>query len=703
MTLLRVTTKAFAASLVCLCCSAPLWATESGDPSQVTGEARAPLSPRNANYTITVRLDPETKMLEGRQVVLWRNIQDQAAAELRFHLYWNAWRNRESTWLREDRHRGRSDRGDEIATGDWSYMEVESIRWLAPEGSSEPDVDLGSTLAYVSPDDGNPADRTAFKVDLPMPVGPGESVEVEVSWRAKIPRTFARTGFRGNYFFLAHWFPKLGVFENGAWTTNQFHSATEFYSDYGIYDVAMTVPRGWVLGATGRLVDKSSNPDGTETHRHVQEDVHAFTWTTSSGYVELRDRFTHPDLPPVEIRLLMQPEHLKQAERHFTATKEALKHYGTWYGPYPYGHVTVVDPAYGSGAGGMEYPTLFTAGTRLFNPFGSGRPEGVTIHEAGHQFWYGIVGNNEFDHAWLDEGLNSFSDARVYDESFGKARYTKRYFVPQGMRARDGFFPVRFDDVALSRELDGNGYARYRSSAVTDTQVRPTWRYHPQTAAGISYSRSAIWLHTLERYLGWPNLQNILSTFFDRWKFRHPTGEDFFAVASEAGGEDLNWFFDEVVRSARTFDYAIDSVESWELESEGYFERDDELEFVSVEDAEEEIDTDEATRPSDYRSSVVVRRLGSGRFPVEVEIEFEDGTLTTRNWDGRYRWKEFIFEGPSKVLRATVDPERILLLDTNYTNNTRTRKAQDRWPAVKWAGRWLVWLQDFAHTMAFFA
>ena len=113
------------------------------------------------------------------------------------------------------------------------------------------------------------------------------------------------------------------------------------------------------------------------------------------------------------MRLLLQPEHAAQAERHFDATRETLTHYGEWFGAYPYGHITIVDPAYQSDADGMEYPTLFTAGTRwLVAPRGL-TPESVTIHEAGHQWWYGMVGSNEFEDAWMDEGLNTFSTARV--------------------------------------------------------------------------------------------------------------------------------------------------------------------------------------------------------------------------------------------------------------------------------------------------
>ena len=656
-----------------------------------------PLSPRNANYTIEVKLHPAARLLEGRQVLQWRNIQERPTGELRFHLYWNGWRNNQSSWMREDRYRGRSDRADQIADEDWSYCEVEAIRLLA--SADRADADLLPTFRYLWIDDGNVDDRTLFKVDLPQPVQPGETVEIELEWTARVPRTFARTGYRGNFFFIAHWFPKLAVYEADGWNAHQYHAATEYYSDYGVYDVSLNVPAGWTVGATGREEERRDNRDGTETHRYLQADVHGFAWTTSPSYVELRNRFEEPGLPEVELRLLMQPEHLRQADRHFAATKAALKYYGSWFGPYPYRHLTVIDPAYGSGAGGMEYPTLFTAGTRLFNPYGGGRPEGVTIHEAGHQFWYGVVGNNEFEQAWIDEGLNSFADSRVMVTAFPDWYYSKRYLTPPGTEAGRGFLPVLFRDLPLRREVEGDGRGRYRRTAVSDLQTDPTWSYHPRTASGISYSRTATWLHTLERYLGWERLQRVLSTFYARYSFDHPTGEDLFRVAGEAAGEDLNWFFNEVVRRANTFDYAVETVGSYRVKVEGYGEREGRPVLLDEEGAESAVDD---APPPVYRSEVVVRRNGSGVFPVDLLLVFEDDETIRRSWDGKGRWKLFAHEGAAKLEYAEVDPDRVLLLDLDWTNNSRYRKPHDRWPAVKWAGKWTAWLQDLLLTFVSF-
>ncbi len=259
-------------------------------------------------------------------------------------------------------------------------MDVTAIRLLA--GGSTAMADLLGGAHYIAPDDGNADDRTVLAVPLPKAVGPGETIAVEVSWTAHVPRTFARTGAVGNSFFLAQWFPKLGVLEDGGWNTHQFHASTEFFSDYGVYDVRMTVPRGWVVGATGVERSRTDTPTGKTVHQYVQEDVHDFAWTTSPDYIVKTGKFEHKRLQAVEMRLLIQPEHASQADRYFMATRATLRSYGEWYGPYPYGHITIVDPAFQTEAGGMEYPTLFTGGTNWLAPLTvtrSGRRDGARV------------------------------------------------------------------------------------------------------------------------------------------------------------------------------------------------------------------------------------------------------------------------------------------------------------------------------------
>ena len=328
------------------------------------------------------------------------------------------------------------------------------------------------------------------------------------------------------------------------------------------------------------------------THHYYAEDVHDFAWTTSPDFLDLDARFEHPDLPDVDIRLLLQPEHAGQADRHIAATQATLKYFGEWFGAYPYDDLTVVDPAWQSGTGGMEYPTLFTAGSRWLAPRTVDTPEGVTVHEAGHQFFYGVVGNNEFEHAWLDEGLTTFATARALDEFVEPSLTSTRFF--------GGFIPWVFDDIPWSRATDGNRWAGYRRNARMDAQATPTYRYWPGTAGSITYNKTALWLHTLERHLGWPTLQRAMSAYYDAWRFRHPSPQAFFDAVGDAAGTDLRWFFDQVHGTAAVFDYGVDALTTRRAAARGFFEGDRRPVF----------DADAPAAAGLFETTVVVRRYG---------------------------------------------------------------------------------------------
>jgi hypothetical protein len=658
--------------------------TEVGAPPEAALDLAAPApgarSARNASYSIDVALDRARRMLRGREILTWRNISRVATSELRFHLYYNAWKNTASTWLREAFRSGPRRIPRALPAADLGWIDISAIR-LIP--GTAPPVDLASGLRFVAPDDGNADDQTVMSVALPSPVASGETVTVEIEWTSQIPRTFSRTGGVGNFYFLGQWFPKIGVLEDTGWNCHQFHAGTEFYADYGVYDVRMTVPKGWVVGATGTERSRRE-ANGATTHEYYQEDVHDFAWTTSPDYLEQHARFEHPDLPAVDMRLLLQPEHAGLAARYFEATKAALRYYGEWFGAYPYGHITVIDPAWQSGAGGMEYPTLFTGGARWLAPSGVASPEGVTVHECGHQFWYAMVGNNEFEHAWLDEGLNTFSTGRTVDQVFKPNYRSLRFF--------GDFIPYVLRDIVISRETGENRLDSYRQAAKSDVPATPSYRYWPATGSVISYDKTALWLHTLERYLGWPTLQKILSTFFEQWKFRHPKPDDFFAVVNEISGRDMKWFFDQVFYSSNVFDYGVAELASAPVAVRGYVDSGGQRTF----------DKGNTPDPKTFRTTVVVRRYGEAIFPVDIVVTFKSGETVRERWDGLDRWKMYTYDRPSQADSAVVDPERVLLLDVNYTNNSRTLAPRGHEAATKWMYKWMMWLEDLLVTYAFF-
>lgn len=673
-----------AAFVAVICAAKPLasWRLQS-QPDARAGAQSLPatpaLSPRNASYSIDVRLDPTARTLTGREVLTWRNITGNPAPELQFHLYYNAWRNSRSTWLTE-RAAVTGRRILERGQKDWGWIDVTAIRLLG--AGSSPPIDLTQSHRFVAPDDGNNDDRTVMVVPLPTPVAPGRTINLEIEWTSQIPRPYDRTGGIGRFFFIAQWFPKIGVLEQSGWNTHQFHAATEFFADFGVYDVRMTVPTGWILGATGVERERRDNSDGTTTHRYYQEDVHDFAWTTSPEYLERRERFEATGLPPVDMRLLLQPEHANQADRHFAAARATLEHYGKWFGPYPYGHITIVDPPWRSAAGGMEYPTLVTAGTDWLASEGVTTLEDTVAHEVGHQFWYGIVANNEFEDAWMDEGLNTFATARVLELAYAPNHHQEWFF--------GGFIPWPFPDIPYSRAVQGNRLPSFRSAAKADVLTKPAYSLPLANGGLLSYNKTALWLHTLERYLGWPTLQKVLATYFERWKFRHPTPRDFFVIVNEVSGRDMTWFFDQVYRSSNAFDYGVERLSSWPEALDGFVETNGRLTYAPHNDG------------GGVHTELIVRRYGEAVFPVEVLIVFDNGEQVRERWDGRDRWRRFVYERAARARYAQVDPDRVLLLDVDYTNNSRSLQARTESAAWKWSLQWLAWLEDLMLTYAFF-
>jgi hypothetical protein len=248
-----------------------------------------------------------------------------------------------------------------------------------------------------------------------------------------------------------------------------------------------------------------------------------------------------------------------------------------------------------------------------------------------------------------------------------------------------------FDEIEVDRFV--GLVADYRDAVEAADPDTETFRYYPRLASDITYDKTALWLATLERYLGWDTLQSILSTFFERHRFGHPGPEDFFLVANEVAGEDLDWFFDQVHRDSVGFDYAVDSVHSMPVDPTGLVQRGGEIVATEARDEGERVA---------YRTEAMLRRLGGGVFPVEVLLVFEDGHEIRFDWTGEERSKLFVVDHGSEVRQVVIDPARVLLLDVDYTNNSRLREPRPGLPATKWGSKWMVWFQDLLSTIAFF-
>ena len=657
-------------------------------------EASYPLPPlpeksaRNANYTIEARLDPERHTIDGSLTLEWRNTSDVGVSSFPFHLYWNAFRNNLSTSARGAGRRAVRFRAEPVPDRDYGYTYVRAIRLLGDRAE-----DLTPSLRFVQPDDGNADDRTVMEVTAARPVLPGTTARFQIEWTSRIPHgRVGRAGWVHDYHFIVQWFPKIGVLWKGKWSCHQFHPTSEFFADYGVYDVRLTLPRGYVVGATGRREERKDNPEGTETLRFVQEDVHDFAWTASRRFVERSARFDDAGYPPVDIRLLVQPEHAHLAERYIEATKIALRSYGAWSAPYPYPQITVVDPAWNSASGGMEYPTLFTGGANLWAPPLPQSPEGVTIHEAGHQFWYGVVGNNEFEEAWLDEGFNTYHTSKAAFLALGPRGWGRRYFGPVGGRGSRTGWPVVAPGVLI-----GRGEANIddlRRLGETDVMTRRSWEYRTTDSYGLnSYGKPALTLQTLEALVGDDTMTRILRTYAHRFRFGHPTTEDFIATVNEVTGRDYRPFFEQTFFSSELCDYAITVENKPQRLREGFVDGPDGQPALAPRPAEQE--KRKRAKEGPWESEVTVRRLGGVRLPVEILVVFEDGRRVSDTWDGQDRWHRFTHSRPSRVVRAEVDPAAKLAIDVRPANNYwLDEEGTARRAALKWSARWMFWLQN---------
>jgi hypothetical protein len=606
-----------------------------------------PLSQRVVAYTIDARYNAKQHTLDATETLIYHNLTSQLLDTFPFHLYLNAFQP-QSTFIREAHRDNPGERWEE------KYRSSIEIKKLVADGA-----DLTSQVKFVAPDDGNADDRTVVQLKLPRAVAPGQSIRFDITFHDQFGETLARTGYKRDFVMGAQWFPKVGVFWHGAWNCHQFHETTEFFADFGTYDVKLTVAQNEVTGASGVEIGNQNNSDGTKTVHYYGEDIHDFAWTASPHYLVATETF-NGSAGPVVMRALVQNVHAGKTARYLTILKQTLEHFDRWYGPYPYKQITLVDPEEDSRAGGMEYPTLFTAGTFWWEPKGVHLLEGVTEHEFGHQYWYGMVATNEFEEAWLDEGINQYTETKILDDIFGQRTSMLNWW---GMTA---------GDTDLARIM-------YIDEPDTDPMTRKGWQFATRNAYGdITYGKTATVLHTLEGIIGEDKVREALHTYFMRYRFTHPTADDFLNTLQQVAGRDLRPYFQQAVYGTAILDYSIMSAESAPVD---WWE------------------SDRKKKGSDkdrvYRTTIVVQRKGGFVWPVDVEAKFDNGDTVRETWDGRDQWVRYTYDKKAKLVSAQVDPDHKLLLDDDRFNDSR-RIETDHKAAHKLANFWLVFNQLMA-------
>ncbi|WP_233568078.1 M1 family metallopeptidase [Cohnella faecalis] len=455
------------------------------------------------------------------------------------------------------------------------------------------------------------------------------SVTLRMKFKVQLPPIFARMGKTGDFVMAGQWFPKLAVYEtvgtrgrsDEGWNMHQYHGNSEFYSDFGIYSVRIDVPEAYKVAATGFQTKTPAVSKGRKSYQFYADDVHDFAWSASPHFEFTEASYSSAGVPGVRIKLYLDPLHKKLSDRYMHAAKSTLAKLGEWFGDYPYSTLSViVPPSNANGAGGMEYPTLVTAASAKDDTPGYDL-ERTLVHEIAHQYWYGLVASNEFEEAWLDEAFTSYTEDKLMAAIYGVLPNT----------------PVESSYLTDPEPLQQNSWSFGSSDRYADNV----------------YLRGKLVLTAIERQVGDKTMSKIMRTYFQKYRFKHPSSSDFQRVVESVTKKDWSGFFKAYVRQGQVSDFSVDSIKSGKS-GDGNFE-----------------------------SRVLIRRNGGSPQTVSVIFHFKDGKTVSKEWDGVQNQIELQLRYSSPLVYVAVDPSLSVVLDNlrynNYLKAEIPAKARTRW------------------------
>ncbi|MBC8159664.1 MAG: M1 family metallopeptidase [Roseiflexaceae bacterium] len=479
-------------------------------PGATPPRAQLPAAPEVASYQMDVRLDPAAKTVSGTGRITYRNPSTDTLDELWLRLYLKAFSSTDSLWIEES---GGQLRGDQLDPDNLGNIDLQS---LTLAGS---DLLASATLT-----------DTLLRVPLDTPLGPGQAVELEATWVSTLPRVFARTGYGGRddtFFMVGQWYPKMAVYDRGRWDTEPWHGNSEFFNDFGSYDVAITVPQEYVVAGAGVPAGETTNADGTKLVRFLATSVTDFAFAASPDF-----KTASTKAGDVAVDLFYMPEHQSAVQEYLDSAAGTLTTLGQWFGAYPHPRLTVVDvPDDASGAGGMEYPTFITTD---YGGGVAGYAAYVTSHEVAHQWWPMQTATNEGAEPWLDEGLTEYSGARYIADA--------SYLIGGALGVS-------------ARSLERTTYLALDPAQPANL---PAWQYSGGEY-GIVYSKTALGLWTLENQVGSERFRAAMRAYLDAWRFKHPQAADFRRAIEQSLGPQP-WFFDAYIPTEGVIDYAVGNI-----------------------------------------------------------------------------------------------------------------------------------------------
>lgn len=518
---------------------------------------------QEVNYKINVTLNDVDHTLIGFEEFEYVNNSPQDLDYLLIHLWPNAYKNSRTAMAKQ------------------KFMDRDYFMLWAGPG---PKGFIDSLDFQV---DGNDVRWEYFEdyediaiIYLDQPIRSGEKIKVSTPFFVKIPSgSISRLGHIGQSYQITQWYPKPAVFDKSGWHEMPYLTQGEFYSEFGSFDVSITLPENYTVGATGDLQTQSeidrlnmlaSQPalnslsknseindfpessSKTKTLRYVQQNVHDFGWFADKRWIVRKSEMELPHSKrKVTTWAMFTPKNSALWEAAgLKAIADGLYYYSLWSGDYPYNQCTAVDGTISAG-GGMEYPNVTVIG----NTSGETNLKTVIIHEVGHNWFYGILGSNERDNAWMDEGINSFFETRTLQATNPTLDAIS---IMTGNTNLGQMLSInKFGYQYLTEELP---YLLTARGGNDQPMQAPSEFYTGLNYGTIVYKKSAIAFNFLKNYLGEEMFNQCMSAYFETWKFKHPTPKDIRTVFETTSGKDLSWFFENMVQTTNRMDYSACSI-----------------------------------------------------------------------------------------------------------------------------------------------
>ena len=581
------------------------------------------------NYDIDVQLDVDYHKLDVNETLLYTNNSPDTLNEIYFYVYMNKYRKKSL-----------------------AHPELQQDR-----GS----ITIHEVLENDSSNINGLIDETIFHVKLHSALYPGYSVRFKFDFTVIIPRAADRYGYFGEHYDVGNWYVTPVVYDRQGWHLNQ-HLDNEFYQEWGDYKVNIHVPKGYLVGATGNLLNPTEAyaDTGFQIRNYYLEEeedtsltvwqfeaknVHDFAWTTDPVYKLIQSEWNG-----ITFNVLAMDYNAESWKQVADWGPKALQFLSENFGMYPYDQITVADTYIK--AGGIEYPQITFINDMIHPEYQIADFRTTIIHEMAHNWYYGVLGSNQTEKGWMDEGFTTFAEIKAIEALFG--RYNN---YPVSER---GWFSNKFSLEDDDRSINARAYLKLAKFNFDNDHINLHPDYMGSEAYTLEYEKSAMVLFMLEYTIGDSLFAQAMLDYYDKWKFKHPAPEDFIKSVEKTTNRELDWFFEQWLNTNRKLDYAVTDLDG---------------EWKTIDSLKK------------YRCDIEFSRIGDIFMPIDFDVHLENGTVLKyqipvdkfpkpekdRNdlpyWHFSQKNYTAKIDCDSKVEKVIIDPS-LRLMDINMLDNT---------------------------------